>query len=120
EAATSIRRALGVARAMHNAPCLGMALLALANLRIAQARALPQKHLDTRTRLLAHARQDIQRALTLPGLEAETHTRSLLTLTEIASLLEETDAAKTLAQQTIEEAQRYELVSVEQAARKLL
>ncbi len=120
EAAACIQCALSIGRNMHNAPCIGVALLALANLRIAQAQASPKKLLNIRIRLLAHARKDIEHALALEGLEAETHTRSLLALAEVSLLMGEVDEAKALANQVIKEAQRYELVSVELAARKLL
>jgi len=120
EAAICSVRALYIGRAMHNAPCIGLALLALANLRIAQARLCSGKQTKRRTRLLAHARKHLQRALALAGLEAETRTRTLLALAETYQLLARAEKAQTLLNQVMEEASRYELISVEQEARKLL
>lgn len=120
EAATCAVRALYIGRAMRNSPCIGLALLALANLRIAQAQRCSGKQAKARTRLLAHAQKNIQRALALAGLEAETRTRSLLALAETYLLLSRAGKAQTLLHQVVEEARRYELVSVEQEARKLL
>jgi predicted ATPase/DNA-binding SARP family transcriptional activator len=120
EAATCAVRALHIGRAMHNAPCIGLALLTLANLRIAQARLCSNKQAKRRAKLLAHAQRHIQRALNLAGLEAETRTRALLALAETYQLLARARKAQTLLTQVMEEACRYELISVEQEARKLL
>lgn len=120
EAAICSARAFHIGRAMHNAPCIGLALLALASLRIAQARLCSGKQAKRRTRLLAHAQKHLQRALNLAGLEAETRTRALLALAETYQLLARAEKAQPLLNQVMEEASRYELISVEQEARKLL
>ncbi|HET7640491.1 MAG TPA: tetratricopeptide repeat protein, partial [Ktedonobacteraceae bacterium] len=120
EAVACIRRALGIGRAMRNSPCIGVALLALANLRVAQAQAFSKQLPKARTRLLMHAKEDIQRVLALEGLEAETRTRSQLTLAQISFLMGAIKKAKALAEQVIDEAQRHELASVEEKARRLL
>jgi len=105
---------------MHNSPCIGVALLALANLRVAQAQAFSKQLPKVRTRLLMHAKEDIQRVLALEGLEAETRTRSQLILAQILLLMGAMKKAKALAEQVIDEAQRHELASVEEKARRLL
>ena len=120
EAAACIRHALGIGRAMHNSPCIGVALLALANLRVAQAQAFSKQLPKVRTRLLMHAKEDIQRVLALEGLEAETRTRSQLILAQISLLMGAMKKAKALAEHVIDEAQRHELASVEEKARRLL
>jgi ATP/maltotriose-dependent transcriptional regulator MalT len=85
EAATSIREALRIGRAMQNAPCIGAALVTLGRLRLAQATSAP--HSDLRARLLLHARNDVQRALELERLEAETRTKGQQVLAQVALLL---------------------------------
>src|SRR5712691_1721065 len=120
EAAACIRLALSIGRTMHHSPCIGIALLALANLRVAQAEAFSKKLPRARTRLLNHAKEDIQRVLALEGLEAETRTRSQLTLAQISLLMGAMKKAKALAEQVIDEAQQHELASVEEKARRLL
>src|SRR5207249_204479 len=77
EASMCIARAFWIGRAMDNNPCIGNALVALGNARIKKAQdssIFPR----LRTRLLAHARIDLDRALALPGLDAETRTRGAL------------------------------------------
>lgn len=69
-----IGRALAIGRAMHNVPCLGLALTGLAHLRLAQARK--QSAASDRQRLLARARHAAQHALRLEGVEAETRTKA--------------------------------------------
>src|SRR6266550_4279433 len=120
EAAACIWLALNIGRTMHNSPCIGVALLALANLRVAQALAISKKLPKARTRLLNHAKEDIQRVLALEGLEAETRTRSQLTLAQISLLMGAMKKAKALAEQVIDEAQQHELASVEEKARRFL
>ncbi len=119
EAAACVIHALRTGRAMHNSPCIGLALLALANLRIAQARQCAGNE-SKRQWLLAQAQQDIQRVHALEVQEAETRTRSLLSLAQVSLLAENTASAQTLLAQVMEEARRYELASVEQEAQKLL
>jgi len=76
-----IGRALTIGRAMHNAPCLGLALTGLARLRLAQARK--QSADSERQRLLARARHAAQHALRLEGVEAETRTKAERLIAEI-------------------------------------
>lgn len=86
EAAECIKQALRIGRAMRNDPCTGAALVALGNMRIAQA--IASENLSrVRTRLLMHARDDIQRALNLEGLEAETRAKGEAAFTQITRLL---------------------------------
>ena len=86
EAAICTLRALKIARSIHNAPCIGMALLALANVRVAQAQNAPRKLSRTRARLLNHASANIRRILALERLEAETYCGAQLTQAQIAAL----------------------------------
>ncbi len=85
EAASCIKQALVVGRTYHLNPCIGSALVALGNLRVQQAtdaEAVP----NMRKHLLELANRDLQRALTLEGLEAETRTRGHLALAHVALL----------------------------------
>jgi len=118
EATACIIRALSTARAIHNQPRIGTALLALANLRIAQAQPV-RKFPNVRRRLLLHARQDVERVLALSGLEAETNLKCRLALAQITLLLGE-EGGRTEIEQVIEEARAWELAQVETLAQRLL
>ncbi len=87
EAQTCVLRSLSIGRAMHNNhPCIGAALVALSNMRIAlswKAEDVP----TIRTHHLHHALQTIKRVLALKELEAETRFKGQLTLVEILLLL---------------------------------
>ncbi|HJT55206.1 MAG TPA: AAA family ATPase, partial [Ktedonobacteraceae bacterium] len=111
EAKVCVGQALTIGRAIDNTPCIGLALVALGNLRIAQARAIRsyekrssggghEKPGPTEgrsiggghdesapTRLLLAAKASLRHALALPGLEAETRTRGRLALAHVALLL---------------------------------
>nr|MDQ2887726.1 hypothetical protein [Chloroflexota bacterium] len=118
EAAFCIRQALAVGRAYHLNPCIGTALVALGNLRVKQATDAETVMPNTRRHLLALATRDLQRALALAGLEAETRTLGRLAQAHIALLQGERarDELTTVAR----EASRYELPRIEAQARRLL
>jgi tetratricopeptide (TPR) repeat protein len=80
EAAAAIQHALRIARAMRNIPCAAHALVALGNLRIAQART------SGNTRCLQRASSTLRRALTLPGLDTDTHARGQAALAEVEQM----------------------------------
>lgn len=117
EAVACSIRALRTARAMPNNPCIGVALVALGNIRIKQA-LTSQNIPKIRARLLAQARRNVERALALTGLEAETRTKGHLTLAHLSLLSGNKKAREELAQ-VVEEAHRYELALVEDQARRL-
>ncbi len=120
EATTCIIRALSTARAMSNQPRIGTALLALANLRIAQAQVLTMRRFPkVRKRLLQHAQQDVERVLALSNLEAETNLKCRLALAQIA-LLQGSDEGYAEIERVIEEARACELAHVESMAQRLL
>ncbi len=119
EAIACAVRALVIGRTIHTNPCIGTALVSMGLLRLMQARNAdlsPEK----RIHILLHGRQNIQRALALDGLEAETHTLGQLGLAQTSLLLQETRQARRQLKQVIESAQRYELALVEHKARTLL
>ncbi|HLX58245.1 MAG TPA: AAA family ATPase [Ktedonobacteraceae bacterium] len=80
DAAVYIKHALRIARAMHNLPCVAYALVALGNLRIAQARTSGD------VRCLRRAGTILRRALALPGLDSETLARGQLALVVVERL----------------------------------
>jgi DNA-binding SARP family transcriptional activator/tetratricopeptide (TPR) repeat protein len=82
EAATCITRAWRIARTMHNAPSIGAALVALAAQRLAKAQSVGKLSSNS-MRLLMHAQKDIERALALEGLEAETIARGEVILARV-------------------------------------
>jgi tetratricopeptide (TPR) repeat protein len=106
-AVVCVGQALTIGRAIHNAPCIGYALVILGHLRIAQAKARQQD-----TIILTHARRSLWHALALPGLEAETRTRGRLALAQVSLLLGEREAALQQATQAREEAQHYALMGL--------
>ncbi|GHO46435.1 DUF6788 family protein [Ktedonospora formicarum] len=91
EASSCVMLAMRTARAIHNIPSLGRALVSLGNHRISQAQtmeALPTIY----HRLLLHARKDLEYTLTLDGLETETRIRARLGLAQVEALLEHPEA----------------------------
>jgi tetratricopeptide (TPR) repeat protein len=119
EAASCIKQALIVGRAYHLNPCIGIALVTLGDFRIKQAlnaEATP----TLRKHLLKLAARDLQRALALEGLEAETRTRGRLAFAHIALLRGEHERARDELMTVATEAHRYELPRIEAQARGLL
>src|SRR5205085_7603848 len=138
-AGVCIRHALMMGRAMRNLPCFGHALVALGNLRIAQAKAASQTRTvadeedskaevhdgslltrDSAIRFLKHAKTSLSRALTLQNLEAETRTRAQLALARVSLLLGQLKIARQQAVQAMEEAQHNELMGLLPQCRQLL
>jgi tetratricopeptide (TPR) repeat protein len=116
EAALHINKALIVARKMKNQPCLGQALVVLANLRVAQANTLPAGS-EKRAIFLAHAQRNVQRALSLK-IEAETRRKGELALARIAFELGDADTVQKLCTGLVVAAQDY--VQIVAGARQLL
>jgi tetratricopeptide (TPR) repeat protein len=108
DAQLCVGRALITARAIHNAPCLGLALVTLGNLRISQAKA----ETNVEIRDLKRARGSLRHALALQGLEVETRVRGQLALAEVSLLMGHKEAAREEAVRAMEEARRFELVGV--------
>ncbi len=116
EAAICIKQALIVGRASHLNPCIGIALVALGDFRSKQALATP----SLRKHLLKLATRDLQRALSLEGLEAETRTRGRLVFAHIALLCGERERARDELMIVAAEAHRCELPRIEAQARNFL
>ena len=128
EAGSSLCHALRAGRAIHFAPCIGLALVSLGQLRIVQA--LVAKGNDTgsagvekslsSTQLLRKAENSLLHALALEGLEAETRTEGMLARARVSFLLGDIKNARQLTQQSMEEAVHYEQAWLLACAQRLL
>jgi predicted ATPase/Tfp pilus assembly protein PilF len=116
EATVSVCLALTGGRSIHNAPCLGLALVTLGKLRIAQAKAT----VGGAARNLVRARVSLRRALALQSLEIGTRVRGQLALAEVSLLMGERKAAHQEATMAIQEALRFELGDVLKECKLLL
>jgi tetratricopeptide (TPR) repeat protein len=112
EAATAIRRALSIGRAMPNQPCIGFALIGLANLRMALVENEHATTTEPAQRGLRHAQTDLQRALNLRGLDAEKRTRAQLALAQVSFLLGNLEQARQQGQEARTNARKYELFAI--------
>jgi thioredoxin-like negative regulator of GroEL len=135
EAATCVSRAWRVAHSIRSMPCLAQALVALGNIRIAQAgllekqtlglgKGLPRVVADKlarRLRLLDHARVDLERVKALGRqVDVETTIRGRLALAHVSFLQGRREEAYTQLRQIILDAQKHELAQVVLRARELL
>ncbi|HEY7413815.1 MAG TPA: tetratricopeptide repeat protein, partial [Ktedonobacteraceae bacterium] len=118
DAKKCITRALVIGRATGKHPCIGVALVALSNIRIMQAQQAA-RNTPTYRQLLRKAQRDVERALALNGLYAETRTRANLAQAQVSLLLDDIVQAKQRFQQVLGDARRYELAVVEQQAKAL-
>ncbi len=111
DAAIFIFKALSIGRNINNTECIALALIALGNLRIAQA--LDGEKVHTKQNevncLLLRARKTLERALQMEGLDVETKLKGELALVQVLILIGELESALQLARQTSNEAVRYEL-----------
>ncbi len=109
EAAIAILRALSIGRAMPNQTCIGIALIALVNLRLVLVEHAQNATSTDGQRALRHAETDLCRALSLRGLDAETRTRAQLAGARIALLQGDFVLARQRGQEAYTAAQQYEL-----------
>ncbi|HEX7736265.1 MAG TPA: AAA family ATPase [Ktedonobacteraceae bacterium] len=121
EAAQVILLALSVGRsAPPNWPCIGFALIALANLRCALVTSENLADSARGYRALWHARSDLQRALSLGDLDAERHTLAELAQARVSYLLGELPLARKQCQHAIRAAKQYELQVIQERCQQLL
>jgi DNA-binding SARP family transcriptional activator/Flp pilus assembly protein TadD len=120
EAASAIRYALAIGRAMSNQPCIGVALVALANLRLALVEDAHANKTPDGLRALRHANIDLQRALNMRGLDAEQRTRAHLAQARASSLLGDLPLALQQAQEACSDAKKYEFKEIETRCQQLL
>ena len=116
DAQICVAKALKAARAIRNTPCLGLALVALGNVRIAQAKSGTTRAMHD----LKRARSTLQRALVLQGLEVETRVRCQLALAEVLLLMGQNESAREEATRALEEAHRFELEAMMKECEQLL
>jgi hypothetical protein len=116
-----IRRALAIGRAVpRNLPCIGVALIALANLRCSLVEHERIAQSERGQRALHHAETDIERALNLRGLDAERCTQARLAQARVSHLLGKRALARQLALQALTDAQTYELSALAARCQELL
>jgi predicted ATPase/DNA-binding SARP family transcriptional activator len=121
EAAEAILRGLSIGRAFpRNQPCIGFALVALANLRCALVEKEQAASSERGKRALLHAQTDLQRALSLRGLDAEKRTQALLAQAQVSRLLGNLSLARRQALQARADAQEYELRAIQARCQRLL
>ncbi|GCF06942.1 DUF6788 family protein [Dictyobacter arantiisoli] len=118
QATTCVCQAFYVARSMQNAPCMGQALVALGNIRIAQAQDSTISQ-QKQSRLLVLAQKDIQWALALK-VEAETRMKGNLALALVAALQGKSQQARQGFEEVCAEAQGCEYMQIVTHAQELL
>ncbi|HEX4207855.1 MAG TPA: DUF6788 family protein [Ktedonobacteraceae bacterium] len=119
EAAACAVLALRIGRSTHKNPCIGVALVVLGTIRMMQAQNLSLLSYG-RIRRLSHAQQDVQRALALNGLDAETRAKGRLVLAHIALLAGEYERAHHELSLLIEHVRFQGFALIEQQAVTLL
>jgi tetratricopeptide (TPR) repeat protein len=123
EASALLLRSLTLGRAMHNVPCLGVALVALGQLRMAQV--AHEEHASStgstkRSQSLWRARATLQRALTFEEVEVETRTEGLVALAQVSLLLGDLESAYGQAIEALELAQQSEQRALIAQAKQVL
>ncbi len=130
EAVPMLIQALKISRSSHIAPCIGFAMVALGQLRLARILASslqnnkPYNMHKNRSKkpiehLLFRTRNTLQRALTFNGLEADTILNGQLLLAKIALSLGETGKAQILVTRALEDRHASELVWLQARAQDL-
>jgi DNA-binding SARP family transcriptional activator len=131
EAKLSLSQALTIGRTMNITPCIGVALVVLGHLHIAQAVASQEntsnssemakrRNISSYTHLLKRARTSLQRALTLEGLEAETKTDGQLALAQVSLLQGKIDTAQHQTILAMEESRHYKQTWLMASAQRLI
>lgn len=121
EAAAVILRSLAIGRMPpRNQPCIGFALVALANLRCALVEHEQMAESEKGRRALRHAETDLRRALSLRGLDAEKRTQAHLAQAQVARLRGNLSQARQRGLRARADAQKYELRALEQHCQNLL
>ncbi len=125
EAKATLGHAFVVGRTIHIAPCLGVALVAIGSLRIAQAMAMDLDgegtvSLKEKIHTLKQAKKSLRHALVLAGLETETRIEGQLVQARVSLLLGEIESALQQTRQTLEEASLSELTWIVAGAQRVL
>ncbi len=126
DAGVALRRSLAISRVMRIAPHTALALMTLGSIRIAQAMALSVEEgsdackSEEIKRNLKRAKKTLQHTLSLEGIEAETRTEARLMLAQAILLLGDVETALSLATQTLEETDQFELTWLTACTQRLL
>ncbi len=115
DALECLKGAIRLSRAIQNMPCLGLALVALGQVRLLQAQVGSGS-----TNYLRRARAEACRALTFEHLYAEPRTAGRLVLAQVALLSGDLESAWREANQAFAEAQASDLVLLQGRAQRLL
>lgn len=113
EAQAHIKASLSICRAMNITPCIADALVALGNVRLAQAINMAEtqqkiNEIDKSAHLLLRAKKILQKALSLEELEADTKTEGQFALARTLLMLGDLEIAYQNALSMQEEATRHE------------
>jgi len=117
DALECLMAAIRLSRAIQNTPCLGLALVALGQVRILQAQMADGAR---RSHILRRARTVVTRALLFEHLYAEPRTAGRLVLAQIALLSGDLLAACLAARQAFAEARECDLVLLQGRAQRVL
>jgi len=126
ESGVTLLRALVIARSIHFAPYIGLALVALGSMRINQIMVAdtnsgePSSSREEVARVLKRAKMTLRRALSLEGLEAETRTEGELVLARVDLLAGEPDLAQYQALRILDEARQINSMWLIASALRLL
>ncbi len=113
-----LQRALKIGHSIHFDPCIGAALVAIGNMRIYQALTIYQGQM--KERILKKGQATLLHALSLEGLEAQTQTEGKLALVYIELLQGQYEMALQRARETLEEAQKHEMIWLVARSQQLL
>jgi tetratricopeptide (TPR) repeat protein len=103
--------ALMLGRRVGNIPCIGLALVAVGNLRIAEAKtAIKSQDMAQCERYLKRANKTLQRVLAFEGLEAEARAEGQLAMVEVSLLLGNYKDALQQASVVLAKAQTHEFI----------
>jgi tetratricopeptide (TPR) repeat protein len=122
DAGIALCRALSISRDLHIMPCIGSALVAIGEMRIAQAIAVgfERENKEKVVFNLKRAKKALLRALVLEEMEAETRTEGRVALGQAMLLLDDVEQAHNVAIQALEEAQQFELTWLIARAQRVL
>jgi DNA-binding SARP family transcriptional activator len=103
ESSLHLIRALSIGHSTKIGPCIGLALVVLGAIRIAQS------HDEANKKALYKGRRTLEHALQFAEIEAETRAEARLSLAKTALLEENLDEAQQITLQSLEESRRFEL-----------
>ncbi len=121
EAQSCLCHALMLGRRVGNIPCIGLALVGVGNLRIAEAKTTDKSQdMAQRERYLKRANKTLQRVLAFEGLEAEARAEGQLAMAQVSLLLGNQDDALQQASAVLAKVQAHELTWLVERTRELM